>query len=160
MPVKDRNILERIFFLAIGLYCIRLLFLALDPAINTYQSKSWPTTTGSILTSQVAKQFCGRGHEIRYYPSIKYEYKTKRGIVTGSQIDFGDKQCESEDAATEIAKRYKIGQSVKLYITPHNTDNAVLITGSVLSALNASLFPLLFFGFISLLCVAIGLGFM
>ena len=94
-------------------------------------SRSWPVTTGRVLTSKVESQkgrMKGSTTTLTVYnPLVVYEYTVNEVRYQSQQIGVGDsfKAGEREDAKHKIAP-YPVGASVQVFYDPTHPQQAVL----------------------------------
>jgi len=119
-PLSKSGMLIVILASLVGL---ALTIFATNNSINAFQTKSWPTTQGTIESSEVTGSS-------RYIPRITYSYivgneeysSDKVGLTSMSQYK------KREDAAKE-ADKYQVNTKVIVYYNPVKVDEAILNPG-------------------------------
>jgi hypothetical protein len=103
-------------------------FFGLPPLKYAYESKSWPTTSGTITKSEVDSWM--KDGESRYGAVIKYTYQ-----VEGKQYDsykIGVSASSSNNnmsAAKDLVQEYPVGKTVDVFYDPEVPDSAALKPG-------------------------------
>jgi hypothetical protein len=89
-------------------------------------SRSWPTATAEITSSQIIGTRRRKGGAM-YRPSISYRYDVGGRTLTGTRIQWGGQvSSSSESWARGIVERFPQGALVQVHYDPANPDNAVL----------------------------------
>lgn len=102
----------------------------LNLAVATWkgiQAYDWPTKVGKITGSSHA-QGCGRRNR-QYYPTVSYRYEVEGATILGERFSFGNRPCEPGHVASELARRYAVGDIVTVYVNPASPGEAVLEPG-------------------------------
>ena len=102
------------------------LFLALfaaNNAVNVIQAKKWPTTQGTVVTSEVVRSS-------RYVPRIVYTYTVDTAEYTSDKVGLTNMaQYKKKDDATAEANKYPVDTKVTVYYNPNKADEAILQPG-------------------------------
>ena len=85
-------------------------------------STSWPTTTGTITTSETVKQM------FRSQPRVSYDYTVDGKPYTGRRISFAAAVPPKETPS--VLARYPVGQGVTVQYAPDKPSESVLEAGS------------------------------
>jgi uncharacterized protein DUF3592 len=93
------------------------------------QSKSWPSTRGTITASDVCEAYTKSGTE--YYPCIQYQYTVNNKVLTGDQIYGVHRQPGDYYAALDLASKYAVGTQVLVYYDPRSPETACLEPGVI-----------------------------
>jgi len=125
------------------------LFLAIS-IVRLYKfstSKTWLSTTGEIISSEMETKRGGRGRSVTYHAALVYDYSVEGTKYSGSRICFGDYGSSNPNHARQILNRYPAGKQVNVYYNPSKPEDSVLerrlswtvylalIVGSAVSAL-------------------------
>ena len=89
------------------------------------QSKSWPTVTGRVLTSEVSVRL-GKGP--RNLANVSYTYEVDGTRYESSRIRFGQGRTRFRSQAEELVGRYPAGSDVDVHYNPADPGVAVLDT--------------------------------
>jgi hypothetical protein len=118
-------------FLGIG-------FFVLQKAIRNRRmataAAQWPTTDGTVISTDVVKRVSKSENEFDYFvPQIRYEYETngirRRGDVI--RIGLDDMGYLEEKKAREHIALYPVGATIPVRYDPQNPEHAVLETGQI-----------------------------
>lgn len=85
-------------------------------------STSWPTTTGRITTSEVAKVM------FRKQPRVTYSYSVNGTPFTSQRISFAGGYRPKETDA--VLSRYPVGSEIPVAYAPEKPAEATLETGA------------------------------
>lgn len=128
-----------IFLLAWGGYEIK----------RAYESRNWPDTLGTIISSHISKQTT-RDSKSRtrtsYTPRIQYQYQVGGQHYTCKRIEFGGESGGRRSKAKKVVDQYPSGKKVKVYYNPQDPKVAVLKAGFSWGAIFAFLAGIVFFG--------------
>lgn len=128
-----------IFLLAWGGYEIK----------RAYESRGWPNTQGSIISSHIDKQSRrDSNHRTRtyYYPKVQYQYQVEGKHYTCNRIEFGGESGGKRSRAKKVVDSYPSGKKVKVYYHPQDPQVAVLKAGFSWGALLVFIAGLVFLG--------------
>ncbi|MCK9614100.1 MAG: DUF3592 domain-containing protein [Candidatus Omnitrophica bacterium] len=132
------------FILVFGLVWV---FGMLYVIIMGLRSKSWPLTTGKIVSSEVRKQVSrargNRPNPASYQPYVLYEYSVGGNRMQSEQLAFGGRMQVSEKRAQKIIENYPAGKNIPVYYNPQKHTQSVLIAGNVIGV-----YIMLAFGFV------------
>jgi hypothetical protein len=122
---------------------------------GAHESRNWPSTQGTIISSQVSKQTRRdtktRRTVITYYPRVQYWYQVSGKRYISNRIEFGGASGGMQSMAEKVVKRYPSGQKVTVYYNPTDSQYAILEAGFTWSALFIFLGGIVFFG-IGVIC--------
>jgi hypothetical protein len=115
-------------------------------------SKTWPATTGKVLSSEVEARRSSSstgGYNTSYYPMIFYEYQVDGQIHRSNTLILGGEVGGPVSRAQQKVMVYPPGSSVQVYYNPDNHQQATLEQGSSLSGILIGVAVLIILG---LLC--------
>lgn len=102
-------------------------------------AKSWPTTNGEIIVSEMTVDRGGSGSSRRsstqYGFRIQYEYKVAGEIFVSNRVFVGQITSNYDDGVRKLLAKYPISQAVTVYYNPENFMAAVLEPGKIGSVL-------------------------
>lgn len=99
--------------------------IACDIYVGTV-SKSWPSVTGAVQSSQV-DQVTKRIKHHRYKADIRYTYKVDGKSYSSSRIDFSTSRGYlSRSEAEGIVAKYPRGSEVRVFYKQGDPEEAVL----------------------------------
>ncbi len=100
-----------------------LTLFAVNNSINASKTKSWPTTEGTIYSSEVVRSS-------RYVPKIVYTYNVDTNAYSSERIRLKDMaQYKKKVDAEKVANKYPVDSKVKVYYNPIKFDEAILDPG-------------------------------
>ena len=134
------------FVIALGMTLISAGFIYLKSwpdYIMAKESKAWPTTSGQILSSEIATTSNDK-NEKSYRADISFSYHISSKIYQSSEVSIGSSSMYTSDSsdAYEVKNRYPVGKAVSVYYSPANPGKAVLepgVNSSILIFLIANL---------------------
>ena len=91
-------------------------------------SESWPTTTGTITTSELRTQRSGDGYT--YSPRVVYEYSVAGETYTSGRITVADGSSSRANGAQEKVAQYPLGTEVAVHYDPDLPTEALLEVGT------------------------------
>lgn len=95
-------------------------------------SRSWPSSQGRILSSEIGKRRSqGKKHGRRtiYSAKIEYEYYVNGITYISKRVSFGDYGSSNPAHARSIIARYPSNSTVTVYFNPENPIVSVLEQG-------------------------------
>ena len=101
--------------------------MTLFDSFRAISAKSWPTTTGRVVSSSLKKTGKPGKSVIEYVPVVRYEYTVEGVKHQSDQLHFGKQATDKTAAESKIAK-YPVGQEVKVHYSPSNPAKASLQT--------------------------------
>lgn len=102
---------------------LALALFATNNATNAYKTKSWPTTQGTVITSEVMRSS-------RYVPHIVYTYAVDSVDFSSEKVRLKDMaQYKFQADAAEAADKYPVNAKVTVYYNPTNAAEAILEPG-------------------------------
>ncbi|MDR3406136.1 MAG: DUF3592 domain-containing protein [Chthoniobacter sp.] len=117
-------------------WLVSALFILLGPiyvvggiliAVSASKTKSWPTATGIVTSSEVIEHKGGKG--VSYSPEIKYRYRVSETTYDNTHISLLDGGL-SKGWAHEVAAQFPAGLSIPVFYKPSHPENAVLRPGA------------------------------
>lgn len=115
-------------------------------AFDAYKNKSWPTTEGTIYSSEVIRSS-------RYVPKIVYTYNVDTLAFSSERIQLKDMaQYKKKEDAELVTRKYPVDAKVKVYYNPAKFDEAILEPG-----IQGVHFFMLFIGLLIFIAPLIGL---
>lgn len=94
--------------------------------VNTASATdSWPTTSGTVLSSRVSVSKSDNGTS--YSPDISYSYEVNGFTYTADKVTF--LSTGGRDGAESIVARYPVNAAIDVYYNPLRPSKAVLIPG-------------------------------
>ncbi len=119
-PISKLNTLIIILASLAGL---AVTIFATNNSLNAHKSKSWPTTEGTIYSSEVTGSS-------RYVPKIKYNYYVDTTEYSSERIRLKDMaQYKKQQDAQAVANKFPVDAKVKVYYNPTKADEAILEPG-------------------------------
>ena len=135
--IQDTQIIYILLGSGIMFYVIRLL-------ITEISSKSWPSTTGVVTSSNLKTDFADRSVESMTEVSYRYEVDNKEYISKRTSMDpFG-----TYGTAQRALEKYPAGKTVSVYYDPRNPEKSRFTTG-------VSHWTAIYLVAVPLICVAI-----
>jgi len=116
---------------------------------RAYESRGWPNTQGTIMSSYIKKENrkdSNNRYRTTYYPRVKYQYQVEGKYYSCNRIAFGGVSVGKRSKAKKVVDRYPSGKKVTVYYNPQDPGVGVLKAGFSWGALLAFLFGLVFFG--------------
>lgn len=115
---------------------------------RAYESRSWPNTQGTVISSYIDK----RSHRdsnnrtnIVYTPKIRYQYQVDGKHYTCKRIAFGGESGGKRSKAKKVVDKYPSGKKVTVHYNPQDPKVAVLKAGFSWGAVFAFLAGIVFF---------------
>ncbi len=103
-------------------------FFGLPMYRRAQASLTWPTTTGTIQTSELQKSF--QKGKTRYSPSVSYAYEVDGTPRTFNYIwASGGDSSGDQSRQQAVVDKYPVGSTVKVFYDPENPDFAILEPG-------------------------------
>lgn len=116
-----------IALISIALIILGIFFLVkqIDILTQAYEKRSWPTTIGEIVKTEVAG-------ERALHPQISYKYRIEDKTYTASTdlhiSGFGNKRSRM-DNSKKIINEFPVGTQVRVYYDSHNPKISYLRIG-------------------------------
>jgi hypothetical protein len=117
-------------------------------------SEGWPTTAGSIVSSQVTSEVNDDGTRM-YGAEVRYRYTVDGSAHESSRISFGWMGSSIQSQAQARVDRHPVGKKVRVHYDPSRPGEAVLEPG-ISDGAGAAFCLLMVFNVLSLL-MAVGL---
>lgn len=106
-----------------------LTLLGLVKLKNAAETNSWPTTNGTVTSSEM-------GGVMKYYPSVSYSYIIDSTVYTSKRISNMNFNTKNSSVVEEVLKKYPLGSEIKVYYNSADPSMALLepgiITGNIL----------------------------
>lgn len=133
-----------IIFIAVG-GCIAFFFG--KPILDKAKaSESWPSTQGTVLSSEVVRSRDSDG-DTMYAADVVYSYSVNDQIYESSQIKIGPKsKSSSSSGAYKVRNKYPKGSTVTVYYDPNAPEEAALEAGVSFNSYIILMIGLVFFG--------------
>jgi hypothetical protein len=110
----------------------------LEEALLGRGSASWPSTQGTVMTSEVEAEMVNDessvvsgGKKVEYRPRITYTYGVAGRMLTNSQYSI-DELTYSQQYAQAVVRNHRPGSKVTVHYRRGHPDQAVLVVGSSL----------------------------
>ncbi len=131
------------------------MILGLWTLLKAKESESWPSTQGTIVTSEVSRHenydSATRQKTTMYSANIIYEYNVDGVRRSCDVVGWVSMSFSDPTHARQEISRYPYGMTVVVYYNPDNADDAILEPGVQQSTWSALCIGLTFSGFGSLL---------
>ncbi len=112
--------------LAVGI--AMTVFFGLPMYRQAQASLNWPTTTGTIQTSEITKSF--QKNKTKYSPSVSYAYEVDGTPRTSNFIWASGGDSSSDKSKQQaVVDKYPVGSAVKVFYDPENPEFAILEPG-------------------------------
>ncbi len=111
-----------------------IVYLGYLSYVKSQASKSWPTTQGSVVSSEVTahRSRSKKGHHrTTYGANVRYEYTVNGVQYSSDKISFGEYRTHSRGPAQATVDRYPPGAEVVVYYNPDQPEEAVLEPGKM-----------------------------
>ena len=100
-----------------------LTVFATRNSINAIKTKSWPTTGGTVVFSEVQRSS-------RYVPKVVYSYTLRGSEYTSDKIGLTNfAQYRKQEDAARVTGAYPVNAKVTVYYNPGNAEEAILEPG-------------------------------
>ena len=111
------------------------------------RSHRWPTVQGQVVLAKVEVTDTGGDypHDL-FAPVIEYSYTVDGVSRKSRKLGLVEINLGSRARAEAILKRYKAGAVVRVYVSPHDPDTAILDPGVRWPSVGKLVFGLLFLG--------------
>lgn len=107
-------------------------FLALRDAKRGLDSRRWPTTSGTVMTSRVTvsrSQDSDGSSSTTYGAKVAFQYEVEGEVYVGDTRSFADYRSGSSRRAHRITDQYPEGSQVTVYYHPRRPHLSVLEPG-------------------------------
>ena len=126
--------MTNVVFMIIGWFAViggaQCLFAVWVTRQELKESRRWPSATGRITRSEVARQRTGniKGRSSTLYvPQIEYEYTVDRRLLRGSKVCLGGEMTTSScNRAETRCRTYPVGAAVDVHYDPIKPQDACL----------------------------------
>ena len=125
-PRQANASLFGIIFTLVG--ALMFYFFGLPPLKYAYESKSWPSTSGTITKSEVDTWL--KDGKSQYAAVIKYNYEVEGKQYEAYNIGVNNSSSNSNmSAAKDRVQEYPVGKTVDVFYDPELPDSAALLPG-------------------------------
>jgi len=99
--------------------------------INGYLSKTWPSTSGTIITSEISMTLISHYAHYRehYTPLIEYSYTVNNVVYTNNRLDLGKQISGPPQFLGRIINAFPVGSEVIVYYDPEDPMSASIEPG-------------------------------
>jgi hypothetical protein len=112
-----------LIFILVSLVGLALTIYGTSISLNAYRTKSWPTTQGTVIASEVIKPS-------KYVPRVTYTYDIDTNVFSSERIQLKDMaQYKTRAGAEKVANKYPVDAKVTVYYNPTKFDEAILEPG-------------------------------
>ena len=127
---------------------IGLIASGISSAITNNRSRSWPTTTGKVISSKITRSIdIDTGTD--YFPRVQYEYQVDNKTYRSKNVSFVGSFGSGKKAAEDRVKQYPVGQEVTVYYHPNKPKKATLEPGA---SNDAAVFAIAVTGVLIIIC--------
>ncbi len=151
-PISDRASPPRHLWLAVVFFSFFFLIgsaalyaFSLRPALKILSAKSWPAVPCVVISSEV--KYHSGSHGGTYSVNTFYTYEINGREFKSNTYDFAGGSSSGYEGKQAVVARYPRGKETVCYVNPDDPTDAVLERGFV---------PIMWFGLLALLFVAIG----
>jgi len=106
-----------------------IIIIGTKQLILGYQSQSWPTADGIILSSKIKTSTSSSNHRRVYSPIITYEYTVADQSYVNSAIRFGQVGGQDKTVAQAYVSYYPAGTNTKVSFNPAKPEQSILESG-------------------------------
>ena len=92
---------------------------------------SWPTVTGTVVTSEIetrSSRGANDGGGSTFIPMVVYEYAVDGTGHTASRISLKDEEFDEAASAWKVANKYPVGSEIVVRYSPDNPSVSLLET--------------------------------
>ena len=104
--------------------------------VDAYSSSNWPSTTGTIIRSDLGSRTISKQSSDRtlYWAEVEYEFEVNGGQYQSNHIRLdglrsGPHVGTGVDHASKILANYPVGAEVNVFYDPNNPSKATLEAG-------------------------------
>ena len=101
-----------------------LLFIGIRSRRAAQASRAWPSTQGTVASSQVITS--GSSRSRWYKAQVTYTFTVDGQNYTSDKVFFGDARSSSMAKEQRVVDRYKAGAPVEVFYNPQQPQEAVL----------------------------------
>ena len=126
------NSLQNLFVMSIGCFVISIWTFNSSDYKSASQTKHWPSTEGTIVQSQIHHVNPNHVND-SFRPDVSYTYKVNGLSYQSSSIYKGNKKMgySQKFSAQKITNQFPVGKTVRVYYSPVQAQDSVLIPGPV-----------------------------
>ena len=127
--------LKKMFFLVFVMVGIAVLFWGYGSFQKSQEAKSWPTTKGKIISSEIHSYWSHSGTgrkrhmKMMYGAKVQYKYSADGKTYLSDRISFGEFDSSSRKDAQKVVDKYPPDKEISVYHDPAKPENAVLEPG-------------------------------
>ena len=119
--VQTRSAAELVRAVIFGLAVAGSLFsVSAGPMMNSMRAIAWPTTTGTVIESELTRSPHGR-----YLADVTYRYTVEGTVYYGERVQFGD-DGGFEPIARLIVETFPVHRQIVVRFDPEDPDESVL----------------------------------
>jgi hypothetical protein len=99
--------------------------------INGYISTTWPSTSGTIIASEINMTLIPHkgGYRKSHHPLVVYTYTVNDVVYTNNRIDHGKQFGAPPQFLSEIINAFPVGSKVIIYYNPEDPTIASIEPG-------------------------------
>ena len=107
---------------------IWLVILVLRRRAKMQASKSWPTTTATILSSSIpsSRTATDAGTVVRFYADVRYSYRVADREYEGARLGWAGITSDNRATVEHAIKEFHTGARVPVHYDPDDPASAVL----------------------------------
>jgi hypothetical protein len=134
---KGLNIILIVIFLIVTIFGLGIFFYSLSLFKSAWASRSWPTTSGIVVSSSVDSYWSesetgsSKSTTLMYSAKIIYKYTADETDYTSQKISFGDYDSNNSREIQAVVDRYPLNSDVLVYYNPENPEMSVLEPGKL-----------------------------
>ncbi len=121
-----------LFSLMLGAIGVVLIVLYIRNKQKGEASKSWPSTQGRIISTNIRVDESDDEDlpRVTYIPEVHFEYQFGDTVYQGKRISFGSEPSfGSREKALNFLRQYPVGRVVAVFYNPEKPTEAVLSQG-------------------------------
>jgi hypothetical protein len=106
-----------------------LIYYAVHLSIDSIKAKKWPTTTGTVISSEVESKIKSNGKGTVYVPKIVYSYTIGSEKYTSDLVNSMYLATSNSNIAERKVKKYPVNSNVTVYYNPNKLKDSALEPG-------------------------------
>lgn len=128
---------RRILFLVLVAIGVGALIWGYGSYKKSQEAKSWPTTEGKVISSEVDSRFSrSKGgtrsrHKTNYSAKVLFEYDVDGKTYTSDKVSLAEYSSSVRSEAQQVVDKYPVNESVIVYYDPTNPEIAILEPGKL-----------------------------
>ena len=110
-------------------YCV---FIGIQGSLRNRASRSWPSTKGKIIRSEIVGGWegdsAGRGLSFSYMykPVVRYEYFIDGQRCEGGEVSYKTFSASGKSLVSDPQAKFPVGQEVEVFYNPNNPTDSML----------------------------------